>query len=198
MRTRFILILAILLLLPASSVLAKIGVGVNLGTIDIDEPLVPGGTYKFPSVGVTNTGDETSDYEMTISYHEDQDGQRPPRDWFTFTPATFTLDGAASKPVAISLTLPVNAPPGDYFALLEAHPIVSAQGGTTIGIAAATKASFTVGPASLFQALRQKISTIFKNTQPWSTVVLVIVALAVVLTIAKRFFSFSLSVKRKS
>lgn len=197
MRIRVILIFAILLLLPAPVLLADVGVGVNLGSIDIDEPLIPGGTYNFPAIGVTNTGDEVSEYEMDISYREDQDGLPPPGEWFTFAPGTFTLEALATQPVSVRLTLPLNAPAGDYFALLEAHPIVSSQGGTTIGIAAATKASFTVVPAGIIQALRQKLSTVFNDTQPWSFVVLVIIALAVVLTIAKRFFSFSLSVKRK-
>ena len=197
MRNLILIITIAVFVLLASPTQARVGVGVNLGKIDIDEPLIPGGTYKFPAIGVINTGDESSEYGMDISYHEDQDGQRPPKEWFTFTPATFTLDGSASQSVAVSLTLPVNAPPGDYFALLEAHPIVSAQGGTTIGIAAATKTTFTVGPASLFQALLQKTSSFFRDTYPWSTIVLVVIGLAVLLTIFKKFFSFNIAVKRK-
>ena len=49
------------LILP-SLVLGGVGVGVNLGKIEIDEPLKPGGIYNFPSIGVINTGDEAGDY----------------------------------------------------------------------------------------------------------------------------------------
>ena len=58
-------------LVPAVA-FAGIGVGVNLGKIEIDEPLKPGGIYNLPIVVVINTGVVGGDYELEITYHQDQ------------------------------------------------------------------------------------------------------------------------------
>jgi len=121
-------------LLITPQVLARIGVGVNLGKIEIDEPLKPGGIYNFPSIGVINTGDEPGDYELDVTYHQDQPELRPAKEWFSFSPSSFHLEAGQSQSVAIKLALPVRVKPGDYFAYLEAHPIIKAGPGTTIGV----------------------------------------------------------------
>ena len=50
------------------------GVGVSLGSISIDEVLRPGGSYGLPVLGVLNSGDEASEYLVTVSYDEQQAG----------------------------------------------------------------------------------------------------------------------------
>ena len=74
-------LLAVLVLLALLSTTglayAQIGVGVNLGKISVDEPLMPGGSYRLPSVGIINTGEVTSDYEMAVTYHHQQKELRP-------------------------------------------------------------------------------------------------------------------------
>ncbi len=77
----------ILLTLIAFPSFAGVGVGVNLGKIEIDEPLKPGGIYNFPSLGVLNTGDEPGDYEVEVTYHQDQTQLRPAQEWFSFDPS---------------------------------------------------------------------------------------------------------------
>ena len=176
---------------------AGIGVGVNLGKIQIDEPLKPGGIYNFPSIGVINTGDEAGDYELAVTYHQDQPEQRPPEAWFTFTPSSFHLEPGESQSVAVQLGLPLKMTPGEYFAYLEAHPVIIAGPGTTIGVAAATKTYFTVAPANIFQAITHRISSFVVNNAPWTYVVLAIVAGAIAIALFKRFFAFEFGIKRK-
>jgi len=197
MTTKFIGLLLLLLILLPVAALASVGVGVNLGKISIDEPLKAGGIYNFPSIGVLNTGDEAGDYEFTVTFHEDQPEMRPAVEWFSFTPAEFHLEAGQSQSVAVQLALPVNTRPGDYFAFLEAHPVVKSGPGTTIGVAAATKANFTVAPSNVFQAVIWRIATFFSVYSPWSYVVLAVAAGAVVIVIFRRSYSFQIGIKKK-
>ena len=176
---------------------AGIGVGVYLGKIEIDDALKPGGIYNFPSIGVINTGDEAGDYELAVTYHQDQPEQRPSEEWFTFTPSSFHLEPGESQSVAVQLALPLKMTPGDYFSYLEAHPVIKAGPGTTIGVAAATKTYFSVAPANILQAITHRISSFVVNNAPWTYVVLAIVAAAIAIALFKRFFAFQFGIKRK-
>lgn len=179
------------------SALAGVGVGVNLGKIEIDEPLKPGGIYNFPSMGVINTGDEAGEYELAVTYHQDQPQLKPDQEWFSFEPSSFHLEPGASQNVAVKLTLPVRVKPGDYFCYLEAHPVIQAGPGTTIGVAAATKTYFTVVPANIWQAMYYKISSFMTMNAPWTYVVLAVIGAAIIITIFKKFFAFKIRVSRK-
>lgn len=181
----------------ASRALARVGVGVNLGKIEIDEPLKPGGIYNFPNIGVINTGDEPGDYGVEVTYHQDQPELRPAQEWFSLNPQRFHLEPSQSQSVAVKLTLPVRVKPGDYFAYLEAHPIIEARPGATIGVAAATKTYFTIIPANIWQAIYYKISSFFEMYSPWTYVVLAVTIGAIIITIIRKFFAFQLKIRRR-
>lgn len=178
-------------------VFAGVGVGVNLGKIEIDQALKPGAIYNLPSIGVINTGDEAGEYELAITYHQDQAQLRPGKDWFSFSPASFTLEPGASQSVAVKLTLPMKVKPGDYFCYLEAHPIIKAGPGTTIGVAAASKTYFSVAPANIWQAIYYKLTSLMTMHAPWTYVVLAIVLGAIIIAIFKKLFVFHIGIKRK-
>lgn len=184
------------LLAISSSAHADVGVGVNLGSIDIDDRLAPGGRYSLPTLGVINTGDEPGDYEVVISYLADQDEKRPPEDWFEFQPQRFFLEAGDSQQVNIRITLPNGAEPADYFALIEAHP-VSTQEGVTIGVAAATKLSFTVKPSSQFAAWRLNVAHFFEDGTPWSYVIPSSLLALLLLYLLRRYFRLRLRVERR-
>jgi len=192
-----IIILLITGFFIASVALAGIGVGVNLGKIEIDEPIKPGGIYNFPSIGVINTGTEPADYELAITYHQDQPEIRPLQEWFSFNPSSFRLEPGESQNVAVKLTLPTKTKPGDYFAYLEAHPVIKAGPGTTIGVAAATKTYFSVAPANIFQAITYRVSSFFTVYAPWTYVVLIVVVGAIIITVFRKFFKFNINIKVK-
>ena len=176
---------------------ARVGVGVNLGKIELDESLKPGGIYNFPSLGVINTGDEAGDYEVAVTYHQDQPQLRAEQEWFNFSPSQFHLEAGKSQSVAVTLNLPMKLKPGDYFCYLEAHPIVKAGPGTTIGVAAATKTYFTVAPANIWQAMYYRISSYFATHAPWSYVVLAVTVTAIIIAIFRKFFAFNINIKKK-
>ena len=191
-----VLVLALLVALldTGSSARADIGVGVNLGKIDIDDDLSPGGRYRLPTLGVINTGDEPGDYEVVISYLADQEEERPPEDWFEFKPQRFFLEPGETQAVEIRIDLPGGAGPGDYFALIEAHP-VSTQEGVAIGVAAATKLTFTVKPSNLFSAWLLQLRQFFEDTSPFSIVLPPILAGLLLLNFISR--RFRLRIERK-
>ena len=199
MRTTKILILIMLLVgfVSAESAMAKIGVGVGLGKINIDEQLLPGGIYTLPTIPVINTGDQETNYEMEVTFLQDQPELRPASEWFIFSPRTFTLDGSASQQTEVRLSLPLKTKPGDYFAYLEAHPVITGEGGVTIGVAAATKINFTVKPANIWQASIQKISTFFNVTAPTSYIILGILAAIIVIYLVRKNFAFNIGISRK-
>ena len=192
-----IFLITISLSLIAFPALASVGVGVNLGKIEIDESLKPGGIYNFPSIGVINTGDESGEYELDVTYHQDQPQLRPAKEWFSFSPSQFHLGPGQSQSVAVKLSLPVKTKPGDYFAYLEAHPIIKAGPGTTIGVAAATKTYFTVIPANLWQAIYYKTASLMTMYAPWTYVVLAVIIVAILIVIFRKFFAFQIGIRKK-
>lgn len=183
-------------LLFAQTALARVGVGMGTGEIRLTEPVKPGGIYPLPKLRIFNTGDERTTYGMDVSYHVEHLELRPRKEWFTFSPATFTLDAGKSQEISITMTVPIKAEPGAYFIFLESGPVVSNKPGTSVGIAVATKLFFTVVPANIFQAILFRTSSFFKTYAPWSWVGLIVLLAAVLLTLIRRFFSFNIAVRK--
>ena len=187
---------SMLLALSVSVVSAKVGVGVGLGKVQLDETLSPGGVYNLPSLPVLNTGDEDGEYEVEVTFLTDQEELRPDASWFSFTPQSFHLDAGSSQLVEVALTLPVDARPGDYFAFLEAHPVVKAEG-TTIGVAAATKLNFTVKPSGILGAAVERVRSLIETNAPTSYYVLGIAGGIIILASARRYFTVSVGLKKE-
>jgi len=178
---------------------AKIGVGVGTGEIRVEERLKSGMSYQLPVLTVLNTGDEPSDYKVSVAYHQDQEQLAPSQDWFDFSPSEFHLMPGGVKIVDIKLNLPLRTEPGDYFAYLEGHPAKTSQSGnTSIGVAAAAKLYFTVEPANIFQAIYFKI---FGLWQSYNLGIKIVVGLLVVSGIAallRKFFNIKIDVSKKA
>jgi hypothetical protein len=192
----FLLVLLVLFLLPAS-VFAALGVGVGTGKIQVDQKLYPGTIYTLPSLTVLNTGDEPSDYEVTVGYHEKQPELKPLLEWFDFSPKKFNLEPGKAQAVDIKINLPVNAQPGDYFAYLEGQPVAKSNtGGTTVGIAAAAKLYFTVSPANFLQGIYYKITSFWKVNQPWSGRIAIFAAVVLILYVAKKYLKVQVNLKK--
>lgn len=194
---KFIFALILLTLILPSAVFAKIGVGIGTGKIQVEDKLKPGIIYELPSITILNTGDEPSEYEVNVSYHEKQPQLRPPQSWFIFTPAKFHLKPGKVQTVTVKLNLPVRTEPGDYFAYLEGHPFKKGvSGNTIIGVAAATKLYFTVIPANLFEAVYFKIVSFWKVYSPWPQRFLILAGLLLAFMFFKKFFNIQISLKK--
>ncbi len=179
-------------------ILAKIGVGVGTGKIVVDQILYPGTIYQLPDLTVVNTGDETSDYEVGVEYHEQQPEKMPARDWFIFSPQQFQLEPGKVQVVNMKLNLPVKTEPGKYFAYLEGRPLTKAESGVTrIGIAAAAKLYFEVKAANAVLGAYYKLTSFWKVYAPWPARITTALLIVAAIFIFKRYFNFNLKVSKK-
>ena len=181
------------LVTSAAPVDAGEAVSIDVGTIAVREQLVPGGEYRLPTFGVRNPGTESTSYEITVSYVDGQETLRPPKEWFTFEPATLSLGVNESRPVTTTLEIPADAEPGEYSALIGPQ-IVGEGTGATVGAGAAARLTFTVQPSSALDGWLRWLFR-FLSDNPWVWIGgLLIVALAVLWVLRKRF---SISVTRR-
>lgn len=187
------IILVVLMMQPCS---ANVGVGVGTGKIAVEEPLMPGGTYKINPIVVLNTGDEASDYSVDVTYLHEQPELRTPEAWVGFNPKTFHRNPQETQTVAVTLTLPLDAEPGDYFCFLEAHPVTEGEG-FRIGVAAATKLYFSVKPANIVSALAHKVSSFMSETAPVSYIIIIAVLALAALVVLRKHVSIEVSRKKK-
>jgi len=192
----FFLALISFLFFSYSTTLAKVGVGMGAGEIRVDEPVKLGGIYELPSVRIFNTGDEITTYGMGVAFHQDYHQLRPAKEWFSFSPSTFTINPGESQEVKITMIVPLKADPGDYFSFIESGPVASNAPGTSVGVAVGTKLFFTLVPANIFQAIGFRTSSFFETYSPWSWGGLGLVILIVLFVIMRRFFSFNVAVRR--
>jgi hypothetical protein len=186
-------ILVILMMQPCS---ANVGVGVGTGKIAVEDPLMPGGTYKINPISVLNTGDEASNYAVDVTYLYGQTELRIPEDWAIFSPATFFLEPGDSQIVEVALTIPLDAEPGDYFCFLEAHPVTEGEG-FRIGVAAATKLYFSVKPANIVSALAHKVSAFMRETAPVSYIIIIAVLALAALVVLRKHVSIEVRRRKK-
>ena len=186
------------LMLAAVSAHASIGVGVGAGKITLNDDLKPGSIYDLPSLPVINTGDEESDYGVSIEYNEVQSQMKPDAAWFRFDPATFHLLPGKSQVVKVSVAVPIKTIPGEYFAYLEAHPVKSDVAGvTSIGVAAASKLYFTVAPSNFFEGIYYRALSLIERSAPWSYAVFALIGLFILVKIFKKFFKFNIAINKK-
>lgn len=181
-----------ILLLP-SITLANVGVGIGNGKIEVDQSLKAGSIYQVPSVTVLNTGDVASEYEMDVTYHVEQTEMWPDKKWFKFSPSKFKLEPQGAQIVEVRLDVPVKVTPGDYFAFIEAHPVIEKEGGVTrINVAAACKFYFSVAPANILQGIYYRTLAIFTHYSPWSYIILAVFVFAILTVIFRKKFKFNL------
>jgi hypothetical protein len=136
---------------------------------------------------------------MYVSYHEKQSELQPLREWFTFKPDDFALEPGGSQVVSISLTLPLDTKPDQYFAYLEASPHMTVDGGSTsVGIAAASKLYFNVKPSNFLSGVVYRIVSLWNYYQPWTNRLAIFFGTLTALLIAKRFFRLSININKRS
>ena len=197
---RVIIILAASLLtwsLAGVPGLASVGVGVDLGKIELTDSLIPGSVYHLPTIGVINTGNEVADYQVEVSYMDDQAEIKPASAWFSFEPGKFTLESGTSRRVSTTLRIPMDAKVGNYFALIKAYPAAKQNGAAAIGVAAATKLSFSIKETNFAVAIGHRVADFFRDSSPFAYIGLAAVAVIILILVFRRFFRFSIKLTKK-
>lgn len=196
--TKFFLSLIVLIVFLAlpSIVASKVGVGIGTGKIVVDQPLKAGMINKLPEITVVNTGDVASEYAVSVQYHQDQKELKPAESWFVFTPEKFSLEPGGVQVVSISLHLPLQVEPGNYFSYLEAAPVmVSKDGSSQVGVAAAAKLNFSIEAANVFMGIYYKVIALWNFYQPWPARILLLFLLLIGAALAKRYIKIELKSK---
>ena len=200
---RKLLVLALLgltsLLLPGTA-LGQAGVGVNVGKIQVDETVSPGGSYTLPSIGVINTGHDAAEYSLRIIYEFEQTALEPAEDWFSFNPGRFRLEPNQSQSVEIVLKLPLTVRPGDYFTFIQAYVVSEVgqgDGWVVVGVAAATRLNFTVKPSNVFSASFLWSFHRFRDASPFSWIGVGIVGALVLGFVFYKFVPIRIQVGRR-
>ena len=178
-----------------SPVYGSVGVGVGTGKIVLDELLKPGLGYELPPITVYNTGDEGSDYYLSIEFSTKEGKLESKQDWYIFTPREFYLNPRESQIVQVELKLPIrDVKPGEYFAYLTAQPVSDiSEGSASVGVAAATKLYFSVISANIFQAIYFVVLDFIAKYRPWSIIVPLFVFLLVVWKILSKKFKIQVT-----
>lgn len=176
-----------LLMTAAAPVAADRGVAVDLGVLEVAQPLYPGETYRLPTLGVRNPGDEPASYAMGVGQTGAAGLIPPDAGWFTFTPSAFELEPGASVPVTISMHLPTDAEPGRYEGIVRAE--LAAEGeGALVAAAAGARLTFEVRASTSFESLVRQLLATIEDLRPWSYVVpLLVLAAFVVWRLSRRF-----------
>jgi hypothetical protein len=182
-------IVALSALAPATAAAAR-GVAVDLGRIEIEQKLTPGGSYRLPLFGVRNPGTERTTYRMAANPL--QGVEAPPEDWFVFSPRTFTLEPGETIPVRVRITLPANARPDSYSALVGAQ-IAGERGGVQVGAAAAARTTFTVEPANLLQASWLQAKRFLGDHRPWIWLLPALLGSVLGLSFVRNRFRFTIA-----
>jgi hypothetical protein len=184
---------AIIIAAPAE---ASQGVRIDLGRIDVKQHLVRGGSYRLPTIGVSNPGTERTTYRMGVSHLSGQREVPIPDSWIHWSLRQFTLAPGQTRAVAARLELPTGARPDDYAGLVEAQ-IVTQSKGATIGAAAAAHLTFTVDPSNLLPALWLRFSTWMSDHAPWSFLLPSLLLMSFIGVRFRRRFALRLSLERR-
>jgi len=199
---RFCLIFFYVVLLSffITPVFGSVGVGVGTGKITLDEGLKPGLEYDLPPITVYNTGDEPSNYYVSIEFSTREEKLESSKDWYVFTPEEFYLEPEGSQIVQVKLKIPLQGTkPGDYFTFLTAQPQKKIdQGSASVGVAAATKLYFSIIPANIIQAIFYVISDLFVKYRPWSIIIPLILLLFIVWKFLKKRFKIQVTTKNNN
>jgi hypothetical protein len=165
------------------------GVAVDLGLIEIDRPLQPGGTYRLPILGVRNPGDVPGRYLMGVGQTGTAGTAEPALEWFTFSPSGFELEPGQRVQVSISMRLPPDVEPGAYEGLVRAE-LMPEEEGAVVGAAAAARLTFEVQPSSSIDAYLRGALDFLAGLPTWIYLIPAGLLALVALRLASRRFTF--------
>ena len=194
----FLISISLLLLsiLAPTVLFADGGVGIMPSKIEVDELLSPGSYKVLPTLQVFNTGDQSARYVVQVTSLQEQTEVRAGSDYFAFYPGVFTLDPGGNQIITLSLNIPVDAEPGDYLGLIEAHPQDTGKM-VDISIAAASRIYFTVKPANFMQAAWVGVNSFFERHAPLSYIVPLVLLVVCLFVLLRRNLKIELKIARR-
>ena len=124
---------------------ASVGVGVQSDPVRLGSVARPGVSYALPPVYVVNTGTQAESISVRVERLSRGPGRAVPPSWITGPGVRLSPQKAARIP--LELVVPGGAKSGGYLSdIVVAGSAVMSVGHTNLGVAAATKLEFSVGP----------------------------------------------------
>lgn len=170
-------LIAVAVLGAVTPAFASIGVGTDMRSIEVTQPLVAGGTYQLHSFTVINTGSQPSGFGIQTSPTA-KPGLRVPTSWLSFEPSAFYLSPKQGIDVKPTLHVSLDATGGVYEVYLLGVPKLAgdlAPGGH-MNVGVGPRLSFTVVQPNPWQRLQ----FLFLGWMPWSAIVALAVLVLVV------------------
>ena len=115
---------------------ADVGVALDVGTIDVTDPLDPGTDVDLPPLAVRNPGSEASTYRLDVVTTIDRPGQPIERSWLVIPKDQHRLPPGTATSFDLALQLPDDIEPGRYEGVIAAELVD--EGGLTGAAAGAT------------------------------------------------------------
>lgn len=178
---------------------SRVGVGAGTGKINLGIKLLPGETYDLPTIIFANTGNEKSEYKISLQKTAEVGKINLPEEWIQFEPKRFTLAPKESQIVKIKIRLPINIDSGEYLGYIKCSPVSSEAsiGNTSIGIAAATKITFTILPKNIWQKTTQKASIFWKKYSILVFIASILIVIAIILIFFRKTFRLNFKLEKK-
>jgi hypothetical protein len=156
---------------------ASVGVGTDVASIEVTQPLAAGGTYQILPFTIVNTGSESSGFGIQVSPSR-KPGKSVPTGWLTFQPSAVYLSPNQGLEVETVLRIPLDAAPGTYQALLLGVPKLPSDltPGGYVSVGAGPRLTFTVVQPNQWQ----RLYFLLHGWMPWSAVAAVVACVTVV------------------
>jgi hypothetical protein len=129
----------------AGAARASIGVGVQANPVSLNGMAHPGGSYALPSLYVVNTGTQAESMSVRV-VRRTGPGRAIPASWIHIGALSGQLPPKQSARIALELTTPADAEPGNYVSDIVVTGSTAHVAGVNFGAAAATKLEFTITP----------------------------------------------------
>jgi hypothetical protein len=141
------IVFVMLSFLPVASQ-ASVGVGVQAGPVSLGNVAHPGNSYALPPVYVVNTGTQPESVSVRIERLSHGSGRAVPAAWIQPGPSV-QLAPHQSARIPLELIVPAGARSGAYLSdVVAAGSVTISAGQANLGVAAATKLEFRVGPGA--------------------------------------------------
>jgi hypothetical protein len=168
--------------------------------IAVNRELRQGEDVALPSLSVGMPGGSPATIEINILHVSEQAELSPEGSWFRFEPQRFETTPGRNTVVAVHLSLPREAPPGAYKALIQARAVrdpAAPQGG--VGISGAVASTLTFGVRDVNFRPWDPAVGFFRERAPFSYigVGLIVAALALYLIQSRYGVDFNVRLRRK-
>ena len=157
----------VLFCLPASTASASdYAIGSDAKSITVDQAVHPGQSVTLPSFGIYNNGTKPANYQMTVVSVGAKDRLDP--SWVTLEPKEFSLEPGGKSTITATISVPADARPGTYRALLAGRLVSKGHASVTMSVGIGPMVTIQVASGWWLSAAWFRTEGFFRGHAPWS------------------------------